>query len=293
MLMSRRRCCSSSSCAARDFRCCIAEAGSDKTALLRHGLIPLLGRRAGDRLVPACRPDLGGGRALSRSTQPHLAPLFETAKGDRRLLRRLDRHAAGGGARSPLRSRRGGSRLTGRRRTRASAGVLEDLSQRLDAHFIVLLDRFEDLLQAPSDEAAIVQFANELAEAINQPRLPANFLIALAEEAKPRLAGLRSRIPGFDDSSLKLAAATRLHSGGGADVAPRAGRSSSRRNPARPDRTVPDRDPVPAPARRARIDEPSAPAKKKVKQPPLPRRNQDRGRLRDDRVGALASHREP
>ena len=83
--------------------------------------------------------------------------------------------------------------------------VLDDLSQRLDAHFIILLDRFEDLLQASSDQAAIDQFANELAEAINQAQLPANFLIALAEEAKPRLAGLRTRIPGFDDSSLKLA----------------------------------------------------------------------------------------
>jgi len=90
-------------------------------------------------------------------------------------------------------------------KTNARLGaVLEDLSQRFDCHFIVLLDRFEDLLQAPSDEAAIARFVNELAEAINQPQLAANFLIALAEEAKPRLAGLRTRIPGFDDSSLKL-----------------------------------------------------------------------------------------
>ena len=72
--------------------------------------------------------------------------------------------------------------------------ILADLSQRFDAHLLVVLDRFEDLLQALSDELCVVQFADELAEAINQPQLATNFLIALAEEAKPRLAGLRTRI---------------------------------------------------------------------------------------------------
>ncbi len=83
--------------------------------------------------------------------------------------------------------------------------ILEDLSRRFDAHLVILLDRFEELRESSPHDAAIDQFANELAEAINQPQLPASFLIAVAEEAKPRLADLRGRISGFDDSSLKLA----------------------------------------------------------------------------------------
>jgi hypothetical protein len=83
--------------------------------------------------------------------------------------------------------------------------ALELLSGRLDATFIILLDRFEALLEAPSDRAGIVEFANELVESINREQLPANFLISLNEADHPRLAMLRNRIPGFDNFSLKLA----------------------------------------------------------------------------------------
>jgi hypothetical protein len=149
------------------------------------------------------------------------------------------------------------------------SGVLDDLSRRFDAHLIVLLDRFEDLLEASLDEP-LDQFANELAEAINQPLLPANFLIALAEEARPRLAGLRSRIPGFDDSSLKLAPPRDFRQG----VAP-AWREELAAPPAVEALpvltvTVPEGDPMAAvPVAHASVIH--APAKKKVKHPPLPR----------------------
>jgi hypothetical protein len=46
---------------------------------------------------------------------------------------------------------------------------------------------------------AIIQFANELAEAINPAAAGGSFLIALADEAKPRLAGLPK--PAFPDST--------------------------------------------------------------------------------------------
>ena len=46
--------------------------------------------------------------------------------------------------------------------------ILGDLGQRLNVHLIVLLDRFEDLLLAPTPGAGHRQFANELAEAVNE-----------------------------------------------------------------------------------------------------------------------------
>lgn len=243
-----------------------AEAGSDKTALLRFGLIPLLCRRAGDRLVPAAARASGvvvpfsdrRSRASKRQreivvyfgdwTDTPLAALRET------LYRAV--------ATEPTDRLKANARLS---------RILEDLSQRFDAHLIVLLDRFENLLQAPSDEAVIGQFADELAEAINHPQLPANFLIALAEEAKPRLASLRSRISGFDDSSLKLAPPRDFKR----TVAP-----TWRQEPAVPAAvealpaltdalTVPDGDPMAPPVAQGSMVR--APGKRKVKRPPLPR----------------------
>jgi len=246
-----------------------AEAGSDKTTLLRHGLIPLLSRRAGDRLVP------GGVRASgvvvpfpdrrSRSSprsskrRREIVVYFDdwTDTPLASLRESLYRAVAADQADRPKTSARLG-------------GILEELSQRFDSHFIVLLDRFEDLLQAPSD-AAIVQFTIELAEAINHPQLSANFLIALADEAKPRLAALRTRTPGFDDSSLILAPPRDFSPA----VAPI--RHQERAAPAVIEAlpvltetvTVTNRDPVPVPpaALGAMI---RPPAKRKVKQP-LPR----------------------
>jgi hypothetical protein len=247
-----------------------AEAGADKTTLLRHGLTPLLSRRAGDGLVPgAVRasgvvvpfPDRRRSSVRSSKRRREIVIYFDDWTDTPLAALREALYGA----------------VTADQADRAKAnarlgGILDDLSQRFDSHLIVLLDRFEDLLQAPSDEAAIVQFMNELAEAINQPQLAANFLIALAEEAKPRLAGLRSRIPGFDDSSLKLAPPRDFNR----VVAP-----IRRQEPAAPAVVealpiltetviVPGCDPVPAPpgALGSTI---RAPAKRKVKRPPIPR----------------------
>ena len=182
-----------------------AEAGSDKTALLRHGLIPLLSRRAGDRLGPTA---VRGSGVVVPFPDRRSRPSVYSSKRRRELVVYL-----GTWTEKPLVALRGSlcaavaadpadsTMANGR-----LGAVLADLSQRFDAHVVVVLDRFEDLLRASSDELWVVQFVSELAEAINQPKLAANFLIALAEEAKPRLAGLRTCIPGFDDSSLKLTA---------------------------------------------------------------------------------------
>ena len=54
------------------------------------------------------------------------------------------------------------------------------------------------------DESEVGQFANELVEAIVQEALPASFLIAMDEAARPRLERFRAQIPGFDNDVLRL-----------------------------------------------------------------------------------------
>ena len=178
-------------------------AGSDKTALLKNGLMPLLHRRATDRITaPAARetgvvvpfPDRRR-RSSARASKRRLELIVYFDNWTDTPLAALQAciHKAAGKrpatpAEAPLRL----------------SETLANLSSRLDASFIILLDRFEEFLQAPDHREDIAQFANELIEAVNQARLPANFLLALNEEARPQLARLRSRIPGFDDFSLKL-----------------------------------------------------------------------------------------
>ncbi len=246
-----------------------AEPGTDKTALLRFGLIPLLCRRAGDRVVPAVVRASG---VVVPFPDRRSRSSARASKRRREIVVYFDRWSE-----SPLAALREAlyeavaADPTDRLQSNARlSGILEDLSRQFDAHLIVLLDRFEDLRQASSDEAAIDQFANELAEAINQPQLPASFLIALAEEARPRLADLRSRIAGFDDSSLKLAPPREFQQA----VAP-----TSRQDPAVPASVetlpvlteaviLPDAEPMPTPpvAQVSRV-----PGKKKIKHAPLPR----------------------
>jgi hypothetical protein len=87
------------------------------------------------------------------------------------------------------------------------ADELDALGSELDASFIILLDRCEEFLCASTPNIGIAELVDELVGAINRPGLPANFLMALDEFARPRLADLRGRIPGIDDFSLRLARA--------------------------------------------------------------------------------------
>jgi hypothetical protein len=179
-----------------------AEAGTDKTALLRFGLIPRLSRRAGDRLVsPSVRtsgvvvpfPDRRSRSSASASKRRRELVVYVDCS------ERLPLGAVHEALYESVALDR-----TVRLRSDARLGeILEDIGRRFESHLIVLLDRFEDL-PPDSPHECLDQFASELAEAIRQPRLAASFLIAVDEDAKLRLAPLRSRIPGFDDSSLRL-----------------------------------------------------------------------------------------
>ena len=185
------------------------EVGSDKAALLKQGLMPLLHRRANDRIAPMAAH--GSRAVISFPDRRSRAPALAT-KGRREIVVYFDawtdtplaalhaclHHAA---ATHPFEPTAAPTRLS---------ETLAALSVRLDASFIILLDRFEEFLQAPADGEDVAQFTNELVEAVNQVDLSANFLISVNEAARLRLASLRSRIPGFDDFSLKLASSPGL-----------------------------------------------------------------------------------
>jgi hypothetical protein len=81
---------------------------------------------------------------------------------------------------------------------------LKRLNQGLGLQVIVVLDRFEEYLALPPHAGEIEQFANEWVEAITNQELPASFLVAMDEAARPRLERFRACLPGFDDNVLRL-----------------------------------------------------------------------------------------
>lgn len=179
------------------------EAGSDKTAFLKNGLMPVLHRRASDRLTPPAARETGVVVPFADRRRRSPAPA------SKRRLEVVVYFDGWGDA--PLAALQASIHQAAGRSPAAPAQVpphlsetLAALSGQLDASFIILLDRFEEFLQSPADREDIVRFTNELVDAVTQVRLPANFLISLNEQARPRLASLRGRIPGFDDYSLKL-----------------------------------------------------------------------------------------
>jgi hypothetical protein len=248
-----------------------AERGSDKTALLRSGLMPLLCRRAGDRSIPTAARSSGvvvpfpdrRNRPSPRSSRRRREIVVYCGEWTDRPSDAFRDSLYKAVAADPFTHIESSAHLS---------ETLEDLSQRFDANFVVLLDRLEDLLQESPYEAATVRFVNELAEAVNQPLLPANFLISLAEEARPRLAAFRARIPGFDDFSLKLSPAR------DAENHPASAPIPERAPPMAPDALPVLTEPVIAPAARsATRPAEHAPALRstgrlKVKREPLPRR---------------------
>jgi hypothetical protein len=253
-----------------------AEGGADKTALLRLGLMPLLGRRTIDKAVPAVVrasgvvvpfPDRRGRSALRASKRRREMVVYFDGWNETPLaaLREaLHLATATGPAEQLAPSMRLGE-------------VLDDLGRRMDAHLIVLLDRFEDLLRTPSQGPGHTQLMNELAEAVKLAELPASFLIAVDDDARSQLASLQARIPGFDDFSLKLAPRRDFK----APAAPRIVNSADAARPAppvaleslpvltQPLATPPaaTRPLAPAPS----VSTAHVPRRPKVKEPPLPR----------------------
>lgn len=179
------------------------DAETDKTAFLHAELMPLLRRRAGDQLAPAAAPRESGVVVPFPDRRQRAA---NASKRNREFVVHFDDWS--GPPLPALRAcihRSAHSSAAERAAPPQPLGdTLEALSSRLDAQFIILFDRFEDFLRAPSDRAGHARFTDEWSEALQRPQLPANFLVAMNDDARPQLADLRQRIPGFDNFSLKL-----------------------------------------------------------------------------------------
>lgn len=177
------------------------EPGTETTTLLKTGVMPLLQPRFADKatLPGADEPALMGTdrrRAAAGGLSPRRveAAIYVDAWGEDPLA---DLKARIGDI-APATARNGlapAARL---------ADTLQQLNQRSGLQIVFLLDRFEEFLAAPADHEGVTRFWSELVEAIQLPKLPANFLIALDEGARPGLERLRRVLPGFDHNSLRL-----------------------------------------------------------------------------------------
>lgn len=179
------------------------EAGVDKSAFLHSALMPLLRRRAGDRSAPAAARDSG---VVVPFPDRRKRPAGNTSKRKREFVVHFDDWSG-----APLVTLLACIHQTAHTSAAERAApwqrlgdALESLSSRLDASFIILLDRFEEFLLAPADREGHAEFIREWIETLQRAQLSANFLISVNDDARPRLASLRSCIPGFDDLSLKL-----------------------------------------------------------------------------------------
>lgn len=180
-----------------------AEPGADKSALLKNGVMPLLQRRRGDR-ADSDEAAPGGAspvppreRRRARQRPRREVAIYFDAWDDApltRLKRRIQ-------AIAPMAGDTGGDD--------SFAALLQRVAQQQPAHFVFVLDRFEDCLALASRDAELGRFAEELVEALARDASPASFLVAMDEAARPALERFRSRLPGFDHDVLRLAPVAR------------------------------------------------------------------------------------
>lgn len=178
---------------------------SERTALLREGVLPHLSRRAEDlpvRSAAGGKPPTAPPHADERRNRGESTPVLRGAERivvfdawRRSPLAAL--HAAIGRAMGlkpvpPLPSGRG----------------LDDwiisLQHPRPQRILLVLDRFDEHLAASPTDPRVRAFDDALAQLINRPLLPVNVLIALDDVADRRLARLRERIPGFGAQAVDL-----------------------------------------------------------------------------------------
>lgn len=246
--------------------------GSDKTAFVRDDLMPALHRRASDHAAPSMARESGvvvpfadrrrqSPAGASRRPLELIVYFDHWVDAPLAALQSSIRSAAGTVPAGPTEDAQGLTEL------------LVALSGQLDAGFIIVLDRFEEFLQAPAHRADIVRFSDELVASITRAQLPVNFLISLDEQARAGLARFSDRIPGFADCSLTLSRPVGLRSpASSANAATVPDMGSAATVPTLTEAVAPTTAPSRSPAESApayatgRIDN-----KPKVKLPPLTR----------------------
>jgi hypothetical protein len=158
----------------------IAEEGSDKSAVLRSMVMPLL-------------QDHGGG------TTKEIAVLFDWWKKVPLavLKARIDEALARvvGDAAYAMEDHPSADRLSERLAARQRA---------FDCTFVIIFDRFEEYLAASAESDGIREFEAEFVEAVNSRTISANFVLSIDEHATSQLARLQEHITGLGDAQVRL-----------------------------------------------------------------------------------------
>jgi len=178
-----------------------AAAGAGKTALLVHGLLPSLHRRAADAAVGAPRPE-----------PTVILPFPERRSRARARLAELVVHVDGWSA-SPLadvhdaldEALRSGGVDPSRERAPLPERV-QALGERYGMRLLFVFDHLDALIapQRAHDDVCVA-FIGELVQLLNR-RLPANLLIALRSESEPWFADVGERLFGVDAEVYRLPA---------------------------------------------------------------------------------------
>ena len=254
------------------------ETGLDKTAFLTSTLMPLLSRRAGDRFTPAVSRESG---VVVPFPDRRRRPSTHASKRKREFVVHFDDWTGDPLPALLARIHEVANTCAAERSApwQRLGDTLDALGNRLDAGFIVLFDGFERFLRTAPDREGHAQFITDWVEVLRRTELPVSFLLALDEDARPLLTGLRSRIPGFDDFSLKLTRPAGAFTAPKAAPAPQSSAPAAigeppvlmetltLPEPAQPDAAEPQAESAPAPrptARRPKVKRP-APARAEVK----------------------------
>jgi hypothetical protein len=158
----------------------IAEEGSDKSAVLRSMVMPLLQDHAG-------------------GTTKEIAVLFDWwKKAPLAVLKaRIDEALARvvGDAAYAMEDHPSADRLSERLAARQRA---------FDCRFVIIFDRFEEYLAASAESDEIREFEAHFVEAVNSRTISANFVLSVDERATSQLARLHEHIVGLGDAQVRL-----------------------------------------------------------------------------------------
>lgn len=180
-----------------------AAAGASRAELLAEGVMALLARRETDVLD-------GPGFAESRVVVPFVDRRGDgsVASGNSVSIERAVYFSAWkGGALTELCARiRGllGSPPPAADASTSLVDALSPVSERSGARVLIVLDAVESLWSGSADALLVDHFIVELTNAVNRADLHAHFLLAIDDRWEGRMDVLRSRIPGFDDSTVRL-----------------------------------------------------------------------------------------
>lgn len=180
-----------------------------KSALLMQGVLPLLRRRAADqgRALPGAAVRLLFPDRRRRADAPWAAPaeavVYVGAWGEDPLAGLIGR----------IQVSLGVSRVVDQLDETAPADSLMSWGRQLGARVLVIMDQFEHVLQRDGRREEVVRLHRALRLAVMEPALPANFLLALRDDAEGGLAAWRRELPGFDRQHVRLDIASESEKG--------------------------------------------------------------------------------